>query len=305
MTKTKKPISLQYVAELIDLTYARKAVLHGKGLHSFAQALKFAESFAESVEELEEYRRFLMQSAKNHAARDMAFTQWFNTARDEASARQLRTGNIWEGKLTRFEQRFWRLRAQNPKELRFLQQPYRDERESLWQEEVAAFSTELWQKEKREAPPRTALCIAIIEEYRSSTRLTLDSSLSTQASPVLSTLVADQWKVALHIDRESLKEPFRPRIYAPEIGEWQAHFIYFDPWLSIRPLRKYDDNVERSAAIMFEWLFPIREVALPPVNYRPFGSLREFEAVVRIHMEMFLLIREELEQALLQEPLPD
>jgi hypothetical protein len=184
-----------------------------------------------------------------------------------------------------------------------LQKRYRQERLQLWAAEVARFSTNLSMHEEWQSKPRVALCKAIMKQEEDRAGLVFDKMLSTQASPGFSKQVGNGWKIAIKIDGVPLKKPIEPPGFVEETGEIIASSATFESWIEIRAVANRGPTTIR-ASCRPEFFFPIAERVLPPPHYRSFGSLRQLEALIRIHVEMFLLIQDELTEALLNESPP-
>lgn len=282
--------------------YDREKLLISRGLSSFTPALRLVEELTRDAKELEEYKQFKIASAKKFLTHDNDFRTWFHNASEAAERRYRETGNLWEDELTSFERRLMKMVIEDSPELKKLQKRYRQERLQLWAEEVEKFSTGLSASEEWRSKPRVALCGAIMRQEEVRTGLILDKTMSTQASPAFSKQVGNAWKVAMKIDGVPLKQPIGPPGYVEETGEITVPSATFESWIEIRPLVSKRQVLR--AACRLEFLFPIAERTLPPQHYRSFGSLRQLEALVRIHIEMFLLIQGELTQALLNEAVP-
>jgi hypothetical protein len=291
---------LKHVADLLDRCYEREALLHANHIHSFAPALRFAEQFA-SADELAAHRTFKRDRFKSDLWPDPDFDEWFLKARDEAERRRMKTGNIWEGEMDPFRERYTKMLVQARSELLRMRQPYEEDRDELFREEVDRFSTDLSQSEEWADQKRSAFCKAVFAVLEPAAGLWLDRKLSTKVSPVFSKNLAQDWKASLHIDGAHLNSPYRRPSIDPTSGrpERRVH-PSVDVWLNIRPLKPREDESRKRAGLMFDWLFPIGHEGCIG-GHGPFASLRELEAILRIYIEMFRLIEPELEAALVRE----
>jgi len=293
-------LSLKHVAGLIDRCYEREPLLHANHVHSFAPALRFTESLARSREELEENRKHHNRVMKLYVWPDESFAAEFARAQEEARKRYLASGNIWDGEVTAFRRRFMQLRFQAPAEFTKLQEPYRSEQAELFREEVERFSTPLSISEDHRSQKNADFCKVVFESEHLRTGLFLDRKLSTRASPVFSKTVAQDWKVAIHIDGKKLNDPYLHPVKNRTTGETLYPGPSVETYVSIRPLSPSKEQVGRYAHFRFDWIFPIYELGLAP-SYDYFRSHKELEAILRIYIELFCLIEHEVSAALLLE----
>src|SRR5262249_35837737 len=129
----------------------------------------------------------------------------------------------------------------------------------------------------------------------------LDKKTSTKASPAFSKRVADNWKVSLKIDGVLLKEPIGPPSFSVKTGEIFSSTATLEIFMNFHRCLDSGTPLPGRAFCDFGAFFPLGDLPMQ-ASYSSFGSLRQLEALVRIHIEMFLLIEPELAEALAQEP---
>ena len=213
----------------------------------------------------------------------------------------MRSGNIWEGEIDPFREHYTKMLVQAHSELLRMRQPYEEERDELFREEVDRFSTDLCQSEEWAGQKRSVFCKAVFAALEPAAGLWLDRKLSTKVSPVFSKNLAQDWKASLHIDGSHLNSPYGKPSIDPTTGKPERRvFPSVDIWMAVRPLKPREDDSGTRARLMFGWLFPIGHEGCIG-GYGPFASLRELEAILRIYIEMFRLIEPELEAALVKD----
>lgn len=291
-------LPLRHVAALIDRCNERESLLHANHIHSFAPALRFTESLAGSRQELEDFRKHRNRVMKLHVWPDESFAAELAQAEEEARKRYLASGDIWDDEVTAFRRRFMQLRFQSPAEFRRLQEPYRSEQAELIKEEVERFSKPLSVSEDHRSQKNATFYTAVFESEHLRTGLSLDRKLSTRASPVFSKTVAQDWKVAIHVDGQKLNAPYLHPVKNRTTGETLYPGPSVETYVSIRPLSPSREQVGAYAHLRFDWVFPIYELGLAP-SYEYFRSRKELDATLRIYIEMFCLIEHEVSAALL------
>jgi hypothetical protein len=287
---------LKHVADLLDRCYEREAMLHANHIHSFAPLLRFDEQLAASADELAEHRAFLTVQSKGYLWPDEAAAAAFDAARDEANRRAYESGNSWEAQPTAFLRRRTKMQFQQSKQFRELFAPYKATRADLFEEELRSFSTAVSIAEDWHGQRNTAFCKAVFASQEAATGLALDRKLSTKASPSFSKVLAQHWKVSIHIDGKNLNQPFGGSSEDLQTGE----ISYLGPWvyasMSIRPTKPSSGELKKKGMLQFDWIFPV-----PPYYHFMCRSYRELETTLRIYIEMFRLIEPELEAALARE----
>lgn len=144
-----------------------------------------------------------------------------------------------------------------------------------------------------------ALYKAVMQQEEEKTSLVLDRETSTTRAPVYAMACGQDWKVCLRLDHVVLAKPYFGPFTDAKTGEIFPGGVQFELSMEIRRQAKNGSGSTRVAPLRFEWLFPIADGLFGPASYSEFTSLRELEALIRIHIQMFLLIREDLERALL------
>lgn len=289
-------LCLKHVADLLDRCYEREALLHASHLHSFAPLLRFEEQLAASAQELAEHRAFITERHRHYIWPDAEVDAAFVVARDEAQLRAVESGDIWEGQMTALWRRRMKMMVQRDRQFGEMFALHKNARAELFEEEVRCFSTELCMADVWRGQKNTAFCKALFASQEAATGLTLDRKLSTKASPTFSNVLAQHWKVSIHIDGTNLNRPFRGSSSDPETGEILHHGPWVDASMSIRPVKPSTEELKKKAMFRFEWVLPVP-------NYYHFmcRDLRELETTIRIYIKMFQLIEPELETALTKE----
>jgi hypothetical protein len=289
-------IYLKHVADLLDRCYEREATLHAHRLHSFAPLLRLDEQLAASPEELAEHRAFLRDRYRHYIWPDKEADAAFVIARDGARRRAVESGNVWESQMSALLRRRMKMMVQKDKQFREMFALHKNARAELFEEEVRGFSTELCVADDWRGQKNTAFCKTVFASQEAVTGLTLDRKLSTKASPTYSKILAQHWKVSIHVDGKHLNGPFGGSSSDPETGEISYHGPWVDASMSIRPVKPSTEELKKSAMFQFEWVFPV-----PHYYHFMCRTLRELEAAIRIYIEMFRLIEPELEAALVKE----
>jgi hypothetical protein len=263
---------LSPVTALVDARYQREEALKQAGLKSFTPALRFQEDFAETEDELREYRQFTLRSHKNHIVKDEAFGEELVRLRDEAARHYEETGNLWDNQFTVFRQHLQKMRVTNGDGLRAMMQPYKQETEQLWREEMGAGLKTLGFEPDREASTTRELAYA---------------------KPL-----PGPHKLCFLLDLVNLRQPVGYPARDERTGEiFPPPGPEFEVWLELRETSQTKGS-RRMTGIMFESLFPIREFPLGTTCYQCFYDLRELEALINIHLAMYRLIQADLEGAL-------
>ena len=195
----------------------REALLHANHIHSFAPALKFAEQFA-SADELAAHRTFKRDRFRSDLWPDPDFDERFLKARDEAERRRMRFGSIWEGQIEPFRVHYMKMLVQARSELLRMRQPYEEERDELFREEVDRFSSDLSQSEEWVGQKRSEFGKAVFAALEPAAGLWLDRKLASKVSPVFSRNLARDWKASLHINGSHLNSPYRKPSIDPATG---------------------------------------------------------------------------------------
>jgi hypothetical protein len=292
---------LSPVTALVDARYQREEALKQAGLKSFTPALRFQEDFAETEDELREYRQFTLRSHKNHIVKDEAFGEELVRLRDEAARHYEETGNLWDNQFTVFRQHLQKMRVTNGDGLRAMMQPYKQETEQLWREEVATFSqgyvAGLLAQGKRE-PSRTALYKKLMGEGLKTLGFEPDREASTTRELAYAKPLPGPHKLCFLLDLVNLRQPVGYPARDERTGEiFPPPGPEFEVWLELRETSQTKGS-RRMTGIMFESLFPIREFPLGTTCYQCFYDLRELEALINIHLAMYRLIQADLEGAL-------
>jgi len=293
-------LTLTRVAALVDDFYAREHVLLSCGLNSFTPLLRVIEDFSESPQELKEYRDFTIANARNFITPDPVFRTRRGQLKQEAQERLKATDNIWELELLSLEKR-WRRREWEAGALETYRmlKPYKEERARLWAIEVERYATELSKEFEAKSKSRMALYKAVMQQEQERTGLLPDRETSTTRAPVYSMAFGQDWKLCLRLDHVVLAKPYLGPYKDAKTGEVFPGGVQFELSMEIRRRVKNGGEFTRAAPLRFEWLFPIAVGLFGPASYSEFTSLRELEALIRIHIRMFLLIREDFEKALL------
>ena len=293
-------MSLAHLAALVDDLYAREQLLLSSGLNSFTPLLRVIEDFSESQEELKEYRDFTIANNKSFIVKDPEFLAHWNGLKREAQERHKATGNIWELELVTLKKR-WRRRQleTDESEIYKMLRPYKEERARLWAIEVGRYAGALSEEFEAKSKSRMALYKAVMEQQQDKTGLLLDRELSSTRAPIYSMAVGHEWKACFRLDQVLLAKPFGGVMTNETTGEKIRIGVQFDLWMQIWQRINDGSEFKKVAPLSFQWLFPIGPTLFGPASYSEFTSLRELEALIRIHLQMFLLIRQDLERALL------
>lgn len=289
-------ISLPALAALAHDMYGRESQLVAKGLTSFVPGLRFLESLSDSAEDLEEYRRIHILSSMDHIGGNSEFMAWLAKARREAAERYQRTQLHEDSQLTALDRKIFRLQAQDRESFRRMLRPIKEETQRRWRDEVVRFSSELSDSMERDSKSRMALYRAVMGQADARTGLGLNKRLSTSRQPLYCKPIASKWKVCFEIDQVKLAKPDIGPSTDLVTGEVIDIGIEFELWLSVHPFNFDEGAVDTCGTLSFDNLFPIRNRFSAP--YASFKSFRELEALIRIHVEMFLLIEPDLEKAL-------
>jgi plasmid maintenance system killer protein len=293
-------MSLADVTALIDDLYAREQLLLSSGLNSFTPLLRVIEDFSESPEELKEYRDFTIANNKSFIVKDPEFLAHWNRLKREAQDEHEATGKIWELELLNLRKR-WRRREWEAGALETYRmlKPYKEERARLWAIEVERYATELPAEFEAKSKSRMGLYKAVMQQEQERTGVLLDRELSSTRAPIYSMAVGHDWKVCFRLDHVLLAKQFDGVMTDETTGERIRIGLQFDLWMQIWQRAEDGGEFRKIAPLSFQWLFPIGPTLFGPASYSKFTSLRELEALIRIHIQMFLFIREGLERTLL------
>lgn len=294
---------LSPVTALVDARYQREEALKQAGLKSFTPALRFQEDFCETEDELREYRQFTLRSHKNHIVKDEAFVEELVRLRDQAARHYEETGNLWDNQFTIFEQHLQKMRVTDDDGLRAMMQPYKQEMERLWREEVPSFGqgymAGLMAQGKRE-PSRTALYKKLMGEGLKALGFEPDREASTTRQLAYAKALPGPHKLCFLLDLVNLRQPVGYPARDERTGEiFPPPGPKFEVWLEPRETSDSKGS-RRMAGIRFESLFPIREFPLGTRCYHDFYDLHELEALINVYLTMYRLIQTDLEGALVR-----
>lgn len=125
------------ITDIFDNIYDREKLLVEKNIKSFAPSLRFEEAFAESQQELGEYRNFLIIGNKKHSIWNSQGNSFFKEIHQKEKDYIKETGDNYGASPIKYLARENTYRWKNKIYFENLWHPYQKESLNLWREEIA------------------------------------------------------------------------------------------------------------------------------------------------------------------------
>jgi hypothetical protein len=289
---------------LVGGYFEKEEMLLAKGLQAFRPGLRFTEDFAANKEELDEYKRFLIESKKSSVGRSSYNAEWYNKMLSEARAKFLITQDSLDDEPTEFKRHLAKMRWLEPVKLHSFKQPYKDEVARLWLQDVEQFSSHQWHGLGFDkAADRKKLYINIFKSWEKKLGFTLDKQLSTSRKPVMTKPLVAPWKLCFMIDTVYFYKPVDSDMIVHEGSityrikpgpTLEASFgLIYDKVQNISKLQYKECLLHH-----FDMFYPIHLLDITAQLYRKFYNLEELDAIVNIHLTLYELMQSEFENAL-------
>lgn len=276
------------VSKLVENIYSREAELASLGINSFSPALRFVEEFAESKLELEEYKKYTIQSIKSRIYPDLAFEKWLEEKKHESRQRYIASGCVEDDEFLSFRYRYTKMEVNDPELLQTLKRPYIDEIESLWHQE-SELNASLISNSSKNGTIKSSMdaYLFAMKEFGKTISLERLKLFEHKNFPLYGKEIDDELMLGILLDSKLLHQP------APRIVAAAKPFVSgASLGLSIRLFRKSDKKVKPEYGLTygFEFFFPIREYPLGLTCYRYFKSEEELVALVVIYTKLFEIV---------------
>jgi hypothetical protein len=289
---------------IVNGYFEKEELLINNGLQAFRPALRFMEDFTTSQEELDEYKRFLTESRKSRVGGGSYDAEWFCKLTNEAKAKFKRTGDWLDSIPTQFERHLAEMESSDFAKLHFMKQPYKDETDRIWKQDVKRFASEQWHGlDFDKDADRKKLYIDIFKNWEKKLGFTLDKQLSTSRKPVMTKPFVAPWKLGFVIDTVHFYRPVESDRICHQGGV--TYTTKSSPTLEtyfglLHDKVKSISKIQQGESLLFKFndYYPINLLDNSAQLYLKFFDLEELDAAINIHLTLYELMQEEFETAL-------